>query len=184
MSFVFALSTTLLLVVMLLKGDTRQNFATWLMWGILDAIVALSIYSRGGNYLLVTLYTVTSLLISACIYYRFGFSWTIYETKVAWLACVCMLVWYLTGSWYAIIASTFAVIIAGDPQVRDIWTDTDNQKAWSWIGFGIANFFGILMGKEWSVAERFYPTCCFLFSVVLVWKILISSRKPFWHRVF
>lgn len=172
------LGTSVLLCVVIARSDKRQSpsFASFFIWGgILNAIIAAALYAQGGNYELVGLYTITSFATAIVILYKCGFSWDMSHTKVLVYALGSMVLWYFSGPWWATVASTAAVMFAGIPQLEKINQDPDGQKWWSWACFACANLCSIGAGKEWSVPERLYPTFAFLFSILLVWRIIKKS---------
>lgn len=171
------LATSFLLCIAIVRGEKGQSpsFASFFIWGILNAIIAFASYVQGGNYVLVTVYTATSFLTAVVILLKSGLSWSTSNTLVFLGAITSMIIWYFSGPWWATVASTTAVMLAGIPQLQEINRNPDNQKWWPWASFGVANLCSIWAGKDWSVPERLYPTCAFLFSVLLVRNIIRKS---------
>lgn len=177
------LVTSFLLCIAIARGDKGQSpsFASFFIWGILNAIIALASYVQVGNYALAGLYTVTSFLTATVIFVKSGSSWNQSDTWVLLCAVGSMVIWYFTGPWWATVASTTAVMLAGIPQLQEINRNPDRQKWWPWASFAIANLCSICAGREWSVPERLYPTCVFLFSALLVREI-IRKASHCWLR--
>lgn len=184
-SLVFGFGTSLLLCLVILKAEgEKKSFASFLMWGVLNAIIAFSLYVQAGNWMPVVLYAVTSFLTSICICIKFGMAWRSEDTWIACIALTCMVTRFYVDARYVTIMTTAAVMLVGISQLQDISRNPDLQKSWPWIGFGAAHFCSILAGKEWSVPERLYPTACLLFSLLLILQVHKKSNRTFLNTVF
>lgn len=157
----------------ILKGEVRQSFATWILWVALDSIALVSTILEDGNFLLLVFYTIGGTLVTASLVYKKLFKWTWFEWSVLVMVIICLVVWRVSGSTAAIVASTLAVFIAGTPQIVDSWLNPDKQTGYIYIGYVIANFLSLMGGKSWSIEERFYPGVC----VILCGMIAIASFR-------
>ena len=175
-SVLVAVLTYILLIKGLLKEKMEQSFATWLLWMLLDGIATLSIIFQHGNWALVTLYTMGGLTVSCILLYKKQFSWTWFETMVASLVAICLVVWYFSGSWMATIASTTAMAISSVPQFLESWRNPAKAgKPIVWGGYTLANILAFFGGKDWSIEERFYPGVCIVLCTVLT---ILALRRP------
>lgn len=172
-----ALLTYLPLCWGILRGNTKQNMATFILWGLLDAVVAGSIILQRGNFALPLFYTIGAFAVVACLFTVRYLKWTRFETLISALVFVCIVVWTTVGSEMATLVSTLAMVIASIPQIVDTWKKPLEFPMLSYVGFSTANFLGILAGENWSIAERLYPTTCTVLTVMLV---LMSMRK--WRK--
>jgi hypothetical protein len=154
----------------ILRGQIKQNVATWTLWVSLDAIVTVSIILQKGNYVLPALYVIGGSIIVISLIYKKLFKWTSFETFVLILVIVCLLIWSISGSRWATIASTLAVCISSAPQVRDLWREPEKGTGVIYSGYALANILSFMAGKSWTVEERFYPgmmiPLCLLMTVV------------------
>lgn len=159
----------------ILRGRARQNIATFLLWGSLDGIAAGSIYFQDGNYALPAAYTAGSVLIIVCLLKVRSWEWTWVESFVTVLVIACIAGWKVSGPYMATILSSTGVFLAGLPQlVRDAWGRPKQFPTGLYSGYSIANIFGILGGREWTVEERLYPSLAFAICFLMV---LASLRK-------
>jgi hypothetical protein len=150
------------------QGTVKLNFVTFLLWGLLDAIAAVSIALEGGNYLLPAIYVLCCFAILVAILHGGTFKWTWVETMTAILVVVCIIVWKTSGSTGATIASSLAVAVAGLPQLVDVWKNPRELPLWAYAGFTLANGASIFAGADWSIKERFYATTCTALTVVFL----------------
>ena len=135
------------------KGKVVQNLMTWLLWAALDIIIAASVIYQGGNWPFIVIYVAGCLAVSATVFKSSINPWTRYET---------------------LIAGTIAVVIAGIPQLIDIWKRPEENPFLIYVGFLIGNILSTAAGKEWSIQERFYPVSMVIFCVIF---IIAISRK-------
>ncbi|MEY4602218.1 MAG: hypothetical protein RL292_159 [Candidatus Parcubacteria bacterium] len=181
----FGLGTSVLLWVIIFKSRERQGttFASFMIWGVLNIMLATSMWLQGGNYSLVALYAVTSFVTSTCLIIKQGIQWTRDDTLIAVAATLCMAYCFYGTAYGATIVSTIATAFGCLPQLRDIRDNPDQQKCWPWIGFGLAHVFSLIGGSEWSVPQRFYPACCLVSTAILIQQILVRSERPFRHKI-
>jgi hypothetical protein len=156
------------------KGTITQNFATYALWGALDAIAAVSIVLKEGNFLLPAMYVLLSVGVAAGILRTRTFSWTWLETLISGLVVLCIIIWATSGDRAATIASSLAVVIASIPQFVEFWKKPKEAPMWTYAAFTLANGVSILAGKDWSVEERFYPTVCTIATALFV---LTAARR-------
>jgi hypothetical protein len=153
----------------ILKGQIKQNVATWILWISLDVIALVSIILQKGNYILLIFYCTCGTIVILCLLYKRLFKWTKFETFISVLVCICLIVWYVSGPKGATIASTIAVCISGLPQIRDSWLVPNSRTGWIYVGFIIANGLFFLGGKAWTIEDRFYPgmmaIMCFVVAI-------------------
>lgn len=92
------------------------------------------------------------------------------------MVVICLIGWILSGPRTATILSSIAVVIAGEPQLRDTAKDPWSAPLPVYFGFFVANILSVIGAEDWSIEEAFYPSCCAVYCGVLV---LIAMRK-FW----
>lgn len=163
------------LIIGIMQGKIEQNFATWILWVALDAIALASILFQGGNYLLLIFYCIGGTLVCVSLLYTKQFRWTRFETFVLSLVIACLVLWAMSGSRWATIASTLAVVISGAPQIKDFWLQPDKRTGYLYLGYVLANGFSFLGGKSWTIEERFYPGMCVLLCIAIA---IAAFRKP------
>jgi hypothetical protein len=156
------------LCILLLRKQVKQNFASWFLWVIIDLIVTGSLIMQGGSWHLSAIYVTGSSITCLCILRSKIFHWGRFETFIATLVVICLVIWKcLTPEW-ATVASTIATVIAGIPVQVEAYRKPQDQPLLSYIGFALANGLGIAAGNAWTISERLFPTACFPFSVLLV----------------
>lgn len=177
----FTTITYIFLCYLLLRGGVVQNLTSWILWAILDVILAAAVIYQGGNWPFIVTYVLGCLAVASVIYKTSIIKWTWYEYLVTFLVFLCMMVWAISGAETATIAGTVAVIIAGIPQLIDVWRKPEENSVFIYSGFFIGNIFSTAAGKDWSIEERFYPASmvvfCFFYVISIARKHLPSYRS-------
>lgn len=156
-------------------GKVEQNLLTWALWATLDLVVAATIIVQSGSFLLPIAYFVGSTITVFFIIKSKGkASWTWFESLVASITIVSMVIWYFSGGKVATVASTSAMIIAGIPQLIDAWKKPHSMPFMAFCAFLLANLLSTAGGSDWSIKERFYPASVAVYCFLIV---LVSSRK-------
>ena len=151
-----------------------QNPLTFALWSSLDGINAGATY-EDGNYLLPALYCLGGwFVVGSIIKAKDPFKWTRFETKVAVMVVLCIIIWITTTNTLAALASVTALCIASVPQVRDTWNNPNKTPTLIYLGYAVAGLLSALGGKELSIVEVGYPVGSFLICVVIT---AFSMRK-------
>ena len=174
---VIAIATYFPLQKQIRSGEVTQNLLTWVLWGVLDLLIAIEIIFEKGNFLLALTYAVGSFIISIFIFRtKHKVEWTWFETMVIFLVTVCIVIWCFSGTKNAILASTIAMFISGMPQLVDAYKKPHEMPIVAYVGYLAANCFSVAGGKNWSVEERFYP----IMAGLLCFLILVCAARKFW----
>jgi len=155
------------------KEKTEQSMATWVLWGILDALTLWSVREQEGNWPILALYVLGNISVSIALLYTRQFSWTSFENFIVFLVLGCLVFRHFGGPIWLTGAGTTAVALATLPQIRDSWIKPNPETVSIWWGFTIANVLSFLGGKDWSIEERLYPGVC----VVLCLTLVIANKR-------
>lgn len=166
-SSLLALTLYYPLISGILRGEIKQNVATWMLWVSLDAIALTSLILQNGNYMLLVCYNTCGLLVTSSLVYKKLFKWTRFETFVLALVIICLIIWSLSGPMWATIASTVAIFISGCPQIRESWQEPDRKTSLIYWGYTLANALSFFGGKAWTIEDTFYPGMMTLLCLVI-----------------
>lgn len=165
--------------VKIMRGKMVQNLATWLLWALLDGITAVTIILQDGNYWLPLAYAICSLATAIAVLKSSTGKWTKSDSFVAVLVGACVIVWLSAGNYYATIAGTAAVIIAGLPQLRDCWNNPKGNWLLRWLASFAASVISVMAGTSWTVEERLYPTAVAVYCGLCA---IFTAKKYFTAR--
>lgn len=171
-----ALSLYLPLVWQITKRQVTQNLATFILWGTLDAVAAGALIAQHGNWYLPAAYVGGCVLVIASLIYVRTVSWTWFETAISIMVVACIIGWYYSGPRMATILSTTGVVLAGLPQLWDIYKKPKEAPFAIYVGFVMVNLLSTLGGKAWTVEERLYPFACLILCFVVM---AFCARKFF-----
>lgn len=152
----------------ILSSTKKQNLATFILWGILEAEVAVSLLVQGGNWLLPAGYVAGCIATILCILKMKTFSWGWFESLCATFVVLCAIAWAASGPYLAAIISTVGVVIAGLPQLKDAHLAPREMPLGPYVGFVIANTLSTYGGASWTVEERLYAGACTILCAVIV----------------
>ena len=170
----FAVLAYIPLTTKVWKKILKQNFATYLLWGLLDVVAAGSIWMKGGNFLLPAIYVGLCCSVLAGILRTRTFSWGRDETITTAFVVLSIIVWILVSDEMATIVSTLGCVAAGYPQLKDLWKNPRGAPVLEYLGFTLANGLSTVAGHNWSIQERFYPAVCTGLVIVFV---ILGARK-------
>lgn len=168
LSGAIGIAAYLLLMLALLRSNSEQSFAAFLLWALLDGIATITIILEHGNYWLALANAIGSAVITLLLIYKKQVSWSWIESMTALLVVVCLSIWYTAGEQAGIIASSLAVVIASIPQMVDTYRKPEATPRMVYFVFLSANILAFISGNAWTIEERFYAGCSvFLCSVIV-----------------
>jgi hypothetical protein len=169
MSVFLAMFLYLPLTIQIFRGTVKQNFATWVLWGLLDGLASASMFVQDGNWQLPAMYVLGCSVILISILIKDGiFIWTRFETYVGLLVLACIVGWIQSGPRFATIFSSVAMVIASFPQIVDSWKKPHEVPVFVYIGYFVVNLLSAIGGKSWTIEERFYPLMCVFICAIFV----------------
>jgi hypothetical protein len=160
----------------ILRETTRQSFATFLLWGMLDTVAMLGAILQDGNYWLAASNVAGTFFIAGLLLYKRQFEWSITETITCLMVVVCLVVWYTAGNTGAIVASSLAVVIAGVPQMAHTMRQPEHTPVPVYLMWLTANIVSLASGRDWSIQERFYACCGLVLCLSILCIALIRGR--------
>lgn len=173
-STIVALFLYLPLARQILKGEVKQNIATWILWGSLDVIVAISLFLQNGNWHLPTAYVGGCTLIIICLLKARVMTWGRFETLMTFIVIACLIGWWQSGPRLATILSTAGMVAATLPQIRDAYRSPFDMPLKIYAGYTVVNMISTMGGAGWTVEDRLYPLTCTILCALVV---LAACRK-------
>ena len=152
-----------------------QSFASWVLWAVLDSILAVTLWQQHGNYLLSLGYALGGIALAVVVLRQGQWSWGKFETVIALMVLASLAVWKFSGPRNATIAVTVAVCIAGIPGFVDMLRNPQPSAGKIWAGFTVANILAFFGGTAMTVEERLVPVAfiglCGLMAVACWWPV-------------
>lgn len=155
------------------------NIASWFMWGVLNCIIAFSMYAAGNkNILLPVGYTCSSLFVTSILFSKGNWKWGYSETVCALGSLAAILFRFGISPSGAVVVSITAMWIASIPIIRDACNEPDLGSWWLWAAGAAASVIAIVLARSWSIEDRWFPVSSFLFNGGMTFLSLRRITKP------
>jgi hypothetical protein len=155
-------------------GTDGHSGATWLLWGVLDTVLTITIVEQRGNFLLPLGFAIGDVALVILLVAKGRFHWGWFETVVLGLVIACVIVWKFAGPKEATVVSTLGVCIALLPGLQTMWKRPQRKVGNIWAGYILANGLSFLGGTAMTIEERFAPGVFALCSLAM---FAASRRK-------
>jgi hypothetical protein len=172
---VVALAAYLPLWYGIIKNTVKVSFSTYLLWAMLDGIIATTIVTLGGkDYWLPIGFTAGSGVTAALLLYKKQAGWNLVDTITAALVMASLLAWDILGTETGIIASVSALCLASIPQIFLSIEDPASIPRLPYVLFAFADICSLIGSKSWKLEEVLFSLAA---TVVTVAILLLSLRK-------
>jgi len=132
------------------------SFTTFFLWAFLAWISAVTTFKQKSNALVPTIYAFGSSTISILLFAKGKVVWTGFDTFIAVLVLLCMALWMIKGSKWALVMSVLASLIANIPFIIMTWRAPEMSPIVANFGFFGANFLWFLAGEKWTLQDKLY----------------------------
>lgn len=169
------------------SGKIVQNIASRILWAVLDGMVAICIFAKGGiNWKMPAVFSLGCIMLAVFIAKRSVWKWTTFHTKIAIGTGLCAIIWMLAGPVVATVAISAAVFLAGIPQVVDAYRMPKHNPVAA-VAFQTLAAVLSVMGGEPSIIGRFFAGTCVVYFALLLGVTLrgrfIADAKPELSRI-
>jgi hypothetical protein len=159
------------------KHKVNQNITSFILWFLLDLVGSWTMYQEHGNYQLSLAYAVGCAGITLCLLKRHTkFKFEKYEKITSIAVLITVVVWLVNGPMYAIVCTSFGVVVSSIPQIEDAARLPEEMPFVISVCYFFVNLLSILGGQDWSIEERLIPFVNMMVSIVLS---VLSARKYF-----
>ncbi len=178
MGGIVAFLSGLLLIYGVTRGSFHLSVATMALWSIIDGSILLASLASGATvpFLSAGLFTGT-LLLTFVLFFKGNWKWGMLENICTIVTLVCLVLWYIAGPIFALVSLTIGkYLVAGAPNAIAAYKRPEPRQAPPWLMGLFASGTNIFTLGTWTMAESFFPTAAFAFS------LLISSIHLF-HKI-
>jgi len=162
-----------------LKGTTKPNKATWIIWAVLGIIIAASYWSAGARD---TAWTpigyAFGIVVVAFLSLKYGEDgWTALDKWCLAGAGAGLVLWALTSeATLALYLTTIIDAIGGIPTIRKTYQRPESENRTAWLMFLAANSLNLLAISEWNLMVASYPVYVFVLSLIMN-SLILWPRK-------
>jgi hypothetical protein len=166
-----------------LKGKTKPNRVTWLLWA-LAPLIAFSAEIKSGvglKSLMTFMVGFGPLLVFIASFINRQSFWKISRLDIVCgvLSLLALILWAITGTGaVAILLSIAADLLAGVPTLIKSYKDPGSESYLVFLFGGISAAITLLTVKEWTLAIAGFPAYIFLICAVL----FVLIRFPQLHK--
>ncbi|MEK7602349.1 MAG: hypothetical protein AAB472_02595 [Patescibacteria group bacterium] len=142
----------------ILRGQTRMNIATWLVWSIVNTVVTAAIIKSGFSHPWMNITFMIGSIVTLLLSLRRGnWSWGKIETICSIIALVAMVCWFYFGPTQALVLGVTAMFVGGVPQLIDTYHRPGDQQSWTWFLFLTSCTLSLMGAPTWDLAHVLYP---------------------------
>jgi hypothetical protein len=169
-----------------LRGTTKPNRVTWLLWAVAPLLAAAVELSDGVGLRVLPTFMVgfMPLLVFAASFRSQGAVWRVRRLDYACglMSVVGTAVWLATRNGVlAICAAIAADFLAGVPTLMKSWTHPETETVHSYIGAVISMAILLLTVQHWTFEVAAFPI--FIVCMASVEVVLVGSAPgPRWRR--
>lgn len=157
-------------VLDMLKGKTRPNKATWLIWAVLGIIIAVSYYLAGARETAwVPIGYAFGIVVVALPALKYGEGgWTNLDKACLVGAGAGLALWAVTNNPVLPLYLTIAIdAIGAVPTIKKAYLRPETESRDSWLMFLVANTLNLFAISEWTLVVASYPVYVLVLSAVM-----------------
>lgn len=163
----------------ILKGNTKPQRATWLIWTILVFIAFFSQLAKGATWsLLLTAGDAITIVVVFIFSFKYGVGGFRKIDILSLIgAGVSLLFWYFTDEpAIALFLIIFIDIIGSSLTIIKTWENPETEHWVGWAMCGVGGFFGVLAVGNFNFILLSYPLYICLINSTMAIIILIRKR--------
>ncbi|HAE36498.1 MAG: hypothetical protein UR85_C0007G0007 [Candidatus Nomurabacteria bacterium GW2011_GWF2_35_66] len=168
----------------ILRGETKPQRMTWLIWTILILIAFFSQLAKGATWsLLLTAGDAIAILITFILSIKFGVGgFRKIDIISLFGAGFSLLLWYLTSEpAVALFLIILIDLIGVNLTVVKTWKNPETENWVAWAICGVGGLFGILSVGSFNLILLSYPLYICLANSTIA--LIVISRKKYLHLV-
>lgn len=179
------LAGTLYYVRNTVKGTTKPNRMTWLMWSIAPTIGSAAALVSGAGWAALPVFMAgfCPLLVFLASFVNKNAYWKLgrFDYWCGVLSALALILWWITGN--PTVAVVFAIasdFLAGIPTFIKSWRYPETETATGFVANGINNLTSFLVIRQWTFANYAFPAYLVAADTLIAFFILrkyLSFKK-------
>ncbi|MBU6415340.1 hypothetical protein KGQ34_03850 [Patescibacteria group bacterium] len=167
-------------ILAILRGETKPNRATWVIWAVVGFMTGASYYFSGANHTIwvPVSYIIGPVVVSALsIKYGVG-GWTRFDRCCLLGAGMSMALWLVFSSpLVALLINLFIDFMGVLPTIRKAYRDPESEDRIAWALFFTGNIANLLAVERWTFAIAVYPIYMFIGSGLITAFIVFRQNS-------
>lgn len=145
-----AVSYAYMIIGVINSTGEGMSFSTFSLWSTLAWITTVNLRIQKIDARLVFVYALGSGTTAITLLFKGKIGWSQFDTIVAVLVGVCLIIWKTSGPKWALIAMVTAGLVAATPFTVITWNHPEQSPVTANFGFFLANLFTYLGAKEFG----------------------------------
>jgi hypothetical protein len=164
----------------MLKGQTKPNRVTWLMWTIAPFTATFAAFSSGATWAAVPVFmsglSPFLILLASSLNKRAYWKLSAFDYACGALSALALVLWYVTENPnVAIVFAIFSDALAATPTLRKAWRKPQTEFSWPFVVGVFSPMTSFLVAQEWTFSEIAFPAYLVAINILLVFSI--SKKK-------
>lgn len=144
------------------------SLTTFGLWSALAWITSFAMLKKKVNPAVVMIYGVGACATTIILLIKGRFSWSNFDSLIAFLVVLCVILWHTRGPRGALILSVIAGGLAAVPFIVMTWKSPANSPIIPNAGFLITNVLAFVSAKTWTLEDRLYSVVNVVMCSLLV----------------
>ncbi|OGT38456.1 MAG: hypothetical protein A3F11_10025 [Gammaproteobacteria bacterium RIFCSPHIGHO2_12_FULL_37_14] len=162
-----------------IRGKTRPNKATWIIWTVIGGLIAFSYLFEGDkNTIWLPLGYFIGPLVVAILSFRYGYSeWSKLDIACLVVGAISIIPWIISdNAIFTLLINVFIDATGAIPTVVKTYREPETEDFSAWTIFFIANTLELLAIEQWNLAA-IYPIYLFILAASIVLFIVKGKLK-------
>ncbi|HEY0908422.1 MAG TPA: hypothetical protein VGE35_03690 [Candidatus Paceibacterota bacterium] len=157
------------LVIMTARGTGEGlSLTTFALWSALAWITSITMYKQKVSPVVPAIFATGATATTAVLLAKGRYGWTGFDTLIAILVFLCVVLWMTKGPMWALVLSVVAAVIAAVPFIVMSWQSPATIPIIANSGFLITNVLAFASAKEWTLKDRLYSGANIIVCLLLV----------------
>lgn len=164
----------------IVKGDTKPNRTTWIIWTAIGTVSLVQDYAVGSrSSIWVSAGAVLGPFVIAILSLKYGSKEKDSTEKYYFMGSLAALIlWYFTGSPLMGLALNIFIDFCGAmPTILKTWKDPESEDFSSWVMFLTGNLINLFAVRELIALSSIYPIYLYTLSFGMVFIIVRKYRS-------
>lgn len=167
-------------LIAMLRGKTKPNRATWLIWTVVGFMLLVSYRFSGANDTIWVpiSYVIGPLVVfTLSIYYGKG-GWNRFDGCCLFGSGASLFFWWMSGSpMVALLINLFIDFLGAIPTVRKVYHQPETEDRFAWVLACMSSIINLFAIEDWTFAIWVYPVYMCIGNGLITALIFIRRKQ-------
>lgn len=178
---IFSLLGYIPYIISILRGITKPNKATWIIWTLVGALLAFSYTAAGdGNAIWLPLGYFFGPLVTAILSLWYGYSeWSKLDKICLVAALLSVIPWVLSkDATFTLLINVFIDSTGAIPTIVKSYKEPETEDFTAWFIFFVANTLELFAISKWDLSSVYPIYLFFLAGTIVIFTFKGKLKKP------